>query len=269
MPSKSEPQARFMAACAHGAGYSSCPSDEVSHEFNQADKGSALLSHAMKHNYAAGGPTSPLSSLVGNPMTMRSSMPHLGQPFGGQHMRMPHVPLAGTLHNIDQHMAGARVKMPHLKARGGRTGYDEGGEVRTSSSPGSPGVTGAIHDALAALRDYVIDRPAREIAAERDAHDEAVMSGAYSGPTRATPQGDYARGGNVPGAHASGAIRAALAHLANKDASSAAAALHSSPEAMQHPVVRLAAHALRTGHGLAPATQDISAVAGALPPSAG
>ncbi len=48
--SKSEKQARFMAACAHGANYASCPSDKVSKEFNKADKGTKQLSSAMKHN---------------------------------------------------------------------------------------------------------------------------------------------------------------------------------------------------------------------------
>lgn len=40
-----------MAACAHGAGYESCPPEKVSHEFNQADKGSKLLSNAMHHKH--------------------------------------------------------------------------------------------------------------------------------------------------------------------------------------------------------------------------
>jgi hypothetical protein len=46
--STSEKQARFMAACAHGADYDSCPSDKVSKEFNKADKGTKQLSNAMK-----------------------------------------------------------------------------------------------------------------------------------------------------------------------------------------------------------------------------
>lgn len=45
MPSKSPAQARFMAACSHGAGYGSCPPAKVASEFNQADKGSGILSH--------------------------------------------------------------------------------------------------------------------------------------------------------------------------------------------------------------------------------
>lgn len=43
MPSKSPKQARFMAACSHGAGYESCPPQKVSQEFNQADKGTGIL----------------------------------------------------------------------------------------------------------------------------------------------------------------------------------------------------------------------------------
>ncbi len=38
MPSVSDKQKRFMAACAHGAGYANCPSPKVSKEFNQADQ---------------------------------------------------------------------------------------------------------------------------------------------------------------------------------------------------------------------------------------
>jgi len=48
MPSKTAKQARFMAACAHGAGYKKCPPDKVSKEFNQADKGGALLKALTK-----------------------------------------------------------------------------------------------------------------------------------------------------------------------------------------------------------------------------
>lgn len=47
MPSTTEKQARFMAACAHGANYESCPSKKVSKEFNQADKGSKMLKRVM------------------------------------------------------------------------------------------------------------------------------------------------------------------------------------------------------------------------------
>lgn len=43
MPSKSPAQARLMAACAHGAGYKSCPPQSVAKEFNQADAGTGIL----------------------------------------------------------------------------------------------------------------------------------------------------------------------------------------------------------------------------------
>ena len=328
MPSRSESQARYMAAIAHGwhpTGSKHAPSQAVARDFNQADKGSALLSTAMKHKYAAGGSISPLASLVGNPMTMRSTSPRLGQPLGSAgRMRMPHVPLADTMHNIDQHMAGARAQLPKLKAKGGRAKrfdeggpvqqpaapppaaqadpssmspelrkallkawftqhapvlngqvltpdpnqpqhFEDGGRVRGQSSPGSPGMGGAVKDALAALRDYMIDRPRREIQAARTARENTIVddTGAEAPPT-AQRGDDYAAGGPVPGLseNAKGAVKAALTHLANKDASSAAATLHASPEAMQHPIVRLAAHALRSGVGMAPATQGLSGMAG-------
>lgn len=201
MPSTSESQARLMAAIAHGwhpSGLKHAPSQAVAQEFNQADKGSALLSHAMQR-HAAGGAISPLAALVGNPMTMRSTMPHLGHPMGmvGR-VRMPHIPLGGTLHNIDQHMAGSRMKLPQLHAKmGGRAQYADGGGVIRLG--------------------------------------ERAMS----------------------------AIKDALSHLANRDVSSAAATLRSSPEAMQHPVVQQAAQALRSSAGIAPATRNLTGVVNA------
>jgi hypothetical protein len=200
MPSSSFPQARLMAACSHGAGYPSCPPTNVAHEFNQADKGSALLSHAMQH-HAFGGTVSPLASLAGNPMTMRSTLPHLGQSLGmAGRMRMPHIPLVDTMHNIDQHMSGARIKLPALKAAMG---------------------------------------------------------------------GGVPQGGTPLSAHAISAIKDALSHLANRDASSAAATLRSSPEAMQHPVVQRAAHSLRASSGIAPATRNLTGVANRAPSAVG
>lgn len=44
-----------MAACAHNAGYASCPPKKVSAEFNQADKGGTLLrlaNEVKKRGYA-------------------------------------------------------------------------------------------------------------------------------------------------------------------------------------------------------------------------
>lgn len=48
MPSKSKKQAKFMAACSHGANYPSCPPTKVSTEFNRADKRSGILRKGSK-----------------------------------------------------------------------------------------------------------------------------------------------------------------------------------------------------------------------------
>jgi hypothetical protein len=48
MPSKPGPQARLMAACAHGAGYASCPPAKVAKEFNQADKRAGNLGAKLR-----------------------------------------------------------------------------------------------------------------------------------------------------------------------------------------------------------------------------
>lgn len=192
----------MFAAIAHGwkpSGLQHAPSQAVARDFNQADKGSALLSHAMQHR-AAGGMISPLASLTGNPMAMRATLPHLGSPMGSAgRMRMPHVPIADTMHNIDQHMAGAKVKLPKLQAAmGGRAKkrYADGGEVAL-------------------------------------------------------------------GTRAISAVKDALSHLANNDASSAAATLRASREAMQHPTVAQAAQSLRSSTGIAPATRNLTGVVNA------
>jgi hypothetical protein len=171
-----------------------------------ASEGSAIrqANAVVARRHAAGGAISPLSALVGDPMTMRATLPKMGNPMGAAgyagRLHMPHIPIGGALHNIDQHMAGARERLPSLKvglACGGRTRrYADGGEVRL-------------------------------------------------------------------GARAISAIKDALSHLANRDASSAAATLRSSPEAMQHPVVQQAAQALRASSGIAPATQKLTAITNA------
>src|ERR1700743_521613 len=73
MPSTTEAQARLMAGIAHGwhpTGLKHAPSQAVAQEFNQADKGSALLSHAMQH-HADGGSVDPLdfSARYNTPLT--------------------------------------------------------------------------------------------------------------------------------------------------------------------------------------------------------
>ena len=48
MPSKTKNQARFFAACAHGANYKSCPPKKVSKEFNKADKKTGILKNSVE-----------------------------------------------------------------------------------------------------------------------------------------------------------------------------------------------------------------------------
>jgi hypothetical protein len=63
--------------------------------------------------------------------------------------------------------------MPML-AEGGEVGTDD--RPTGTSSPGSPGVLGAIHDAVAALKDYVIDRPRRELNASRQENEDSYVN---------------------------------------------------------------------------------------------
>lgn len=53
-------------------------------------------------------------------------------------------------------------------------------------------------------------------------------------------------------------IKDAISHLGNKDVSSAASVLRSSPEAMAHPAVASAAQGLRSSTGIAPATKALT-----------
>lgn len=43
MPSRSNKQSKFMAACSHGSEYKTCPPMKVSKEFNRADKKTGIL----------------------------------------------------------------------------------------------------------------------------------------------------------------------------------------------------------------------------------
>lgn len=108
-----------MAACDHGAGYASCPPKKVSHEFNQADKGTSMLRNAMKRlrnrvgyafggNVGVGGPMMPGAQPAvggGNPFSMFQNgntprpmpmgpapNPNAAMPQGGMPMAGPATP---------------------------------------------------------------------------------------------------------------------------------------------------------------------------------
>lgn len=93
MPSTSEKQARFMAACSHGAGYASCPPAKVSHEFNQADKGSSMLRKAVQRK-AVGGP------MMGAPNPLQTQLAAIrarGMPSVPNFNRGPIPPPSGAV----------------------------------------------------------------------------------------------------------------------------------------------------------------------------
>lgn len=121
-----------------------------------------------------------------------------GPMLAGARMRMPRIPIADTMRNVDQKVASARMALPKLKrAVGGRAKrYDAGGKV------------GLAGRAVSVLKE-------------------------------------------------------ALSHLANKDASSAAATLRASPQAMAHPDVQAAVNSLRSSTGIAPATRSLTSLVNA------
>lgn len=51
MPSTSKKQGKFMAACAHGAKYKSCPPKKVAKEFNKADKETGILKNSFEMGF--------------------------------------------------------------------------------------------------------------------------------------------------------------------------------------------------------------------------
>lgn len=184
--------------------------------------------------------TSPLAQIAGEHF---GSVSHPSGSFGA-HARMPRVPIADVMRNIGQ-----------------KVHFDDGGEVpRGSSSPGSPGFMGAVRDALHALRDYVIDRPRRELQSQREQYENSIVDDTNTAERPRAPQRqeEYARGGSAtihPAALR--ALHQAMAHLQNKDAGSAAATLRASPAAMDHPDIRAAEAALRTHQGVAPAQKTL------------
>jgi hypothetical protein len=76
-------------------------------------------------------------------------------------------------------------------------GYADGGEVRNSSSPASPGVGGALKDAIAAVKDYLVDTPRRRLQAQREGYENQVINAeGPAGPSTPTTD-NYASGGTI------------------------------------------------------------------------
>lgn len=74
-----------------------------------------------------------------------------------------------------------------------------------------------------------------------------------TGPTEPAPQGADEQ-------HVHEVVMTALQHLQGMDASSAAAVLRSSPEAMAHPEIAAVVHALQNSTGITPATKTLNQI---------
>lgn len=109
-----------MSALAHGWNPpGKHPSRAVAEEFHRRDKAMGIYEHAT------GGPVgqSPLSSVLGpsgqngafgNPLAVHHIGGNPNMSLGMAHMRMPRIPIADTMRNIDQHIGGASAKLPML-----------------------------------------------------------------------------------------------------------------------------------------------------------
>jgi hypothetical protein len=120
VPPTTKRQAHYMSALAHGWNPpGKHPSRAVAEDFHRADKRKAIWEHAT------GGPAggSPLDSVLGqsspgggfgNPLAVHHIGGNPSMSLGMAHMRMPRIPIEGTLRNIDQHIGGAQAKLPKL-----------------------------------------------------------------------------------------------------------------------------------------------------------
>lgn len=66
---------------------------------------------------------------------------------------------------------------PQMMAEGGEVDDAPPPHPSNSSSPGSPGISGAISDAVNAARDYFIEAPRREVQAARQQHVDRAVEG--------------------------------------------------------------------------------------------
>lgn len=114
-----------MAACAHGAGYESCPPSKVSTEFNQADKGSPMLSRAMRERSAE----RRVRKQFGGAMSMAPGLAAMGGNYqGGQNMRPqtgnldPRSPMGQPGYQPPQNNFNIAQALQALQGRGGTVG---------------------------------------------------------------------------------------------------------------------------------------------------
>jgi hypothetical protein len=158
MPSTSPAQARFMAACSHGAGYESCPPEKVSREFNQSDKSTGILrKHAgggLAHMALGGFSSADMPSWTREEARQDISMPRGGfvnSGVGGRTDRLPiavaadsFIMPADVVSGVGQgnSLAGARYLSQALKV--GPWGISLPAHTRGAGPPHPPGVPGAV-----------------------------------------------------------------------------------------------------------------------------
>jgi hypothetical protein len=206
----------------------------------------------LEYKYAMGGPVQAKQQALA---AVQQAMAHVQNGNHGAAMQVLQNSPAAMMH--PEVRAAARQLRPQGQMPMQR--MDDGGPVRGSSSPGSPGVLGAIKDAAAALKDYYIDRPGREADAAAQ-HRIDVISGQVEDPD------GHASGGSIsdpPNQHiGSGSLIHSLLSAASTQPDQAQV-LHAHALALLQANLN-AAHALHTSTGESGPYRQYMALANAL-----
>ncbi len=185
-------------------------------------------SHSEVHmKKASGGPISPLSAILdaGGPyLGAHLSKSHSGMPmyFARAHARMPYIPIADTLRDVDKSVIHTRAKLTKLKAP----------SVKKES--------------------IKVPKPKAPRMKEPD---PKVKKFAGGGNVFAAPTG--AEMARMFDPETKRAVSSALRYVKGGDFGSAAAALHHARSIVRHPVLRRVADSFRRGQGLSAAVQDL------------
>lgn len=257
MPSTSWKQHRLMTAVEHDPAFArkvGIP-QRVGAEFAQADDRAGITKHpdqgkarkrdrklaqAEKHHddlrkahmkapvhRASGGPISPLSAVLdaGGPyLSGHVAKDHSGMPmyFAHAHARMPYIPIAGTLRDVDKSVIHAHAKMTKLKAP--------------------------------SMKKESIKVP-KPKAPKMKQPDPKVKKFAGGGNVFASPS--PAMMARMFDPETKSAVAESLKYVKGGDFGSAAAALHRARSVARHPVLRRVADSFRRGQGLSAAVQDL------------
>lgn len=204
----------------------------------------------LEYKYAAGGPVAAKAQALA---AVQQAMAHVQNGDHNSAMQVLQRSPAAMMH--PEVRAAARQLRPQQQAP---MQMDEGGPVRGSSSPGSPGVTGAIKDAAAALKNYFIDAPGREADAAAQHRIDVI-----SGQTQDDP--GHASGGSIDDEfpqHISGSLIPTMLKAAANNPESAQV-LHAHALALLQANLN-AAHALHTSTGESGPYRQYMALANAL-----